>query len=202
LKVIYKYSQNFCFLISGFLIVSASIQATIAAASQIAPAFHIRQERTSSQQVLVSRPNPQDLLIASFLRFNNIASLEDYARWLKNNMLFQSQEQDDLWPKPEDILKRKSGDCEDYAILTSSVVQVLGYEPQIMAFIRPGGAHAVCAFKVDGYYVWLDNDEVKMTNARTLNEFSQHIAAHYKYNQVMEFDLVNKKWELVYRQKA
>ena len=175
----------------------------LAAENDAARSFHIRQEKTSAHQVLVSRPNPQDLTVADFLFQNNIRTLEDYAAWLKSNVRFRGGDEfSDAWPSPQDVLRRKEGDCEDYAVLTSAVAQVLGYQPQFFAFARTGAAHAVCAFKVNGRYVWFDNAEMKTTKAETFVDFARHITLNYQYNQLMEYDLATREWTPLYLRKA
>lgn len=159
----------------------------------------IRQEIKKEEGVLMSRPQEIDLKILEIIRVNKIHSFEDYSRWLEDNIRYRKDQRWDIWSNPKATLQKRSGDCEDYAFLTVAVARLLGYEPRFIAFVRNKFAHAVCAFKRDGYYVWFDNARFITTQARTLEEFGDYITQEYKYNELHELDFTSREWRPVYK---
>lgn len=160
---------------------------------------HIRQVREKNNGVLVSKPDPVDVMIADLLRTQDIQSLDEYAQWLKNHILYRPDGKIDIWTAPPDTLKNGAGDCEDFSQLTAAVAQVMGYRPHFLAVARSGQWHAICAFNDNGRYVWFDNQELKKTDARTLEEFGLYITGRYQYPLLLEFDPSTRRWKVIYR---
>lgn len=165
--------------------------------------FHIQQEGIKRQNgVLMARPKPVDFKIINLIQSHNIGSLEDYARWLKQNIHYKKDEKKDQWATPEETLNKKSGDCEDYTFFNAEVLQVLGYEPRFLAVRKNRQAHAICIFKVDGYYFWFDNAELIKTRATTLPIFLRHIRDHHNYFAFSELNLKTNTWSALSRQSV
>ncbi|MDP2652683.1 MAG: transglutaminase-like domain-containing protein [Candidatus Omnitrophota bacterium] len=160
--------------------------------------FHINQEISALSGVLVSRPDPQDEEISKFIALHQIRSLEDYARWLKENIAYRRNERPDRWATPKETLAVRNGDCEDYAFLNTAVAQVLGYRPHVLALVRNGRAHAICTFKHDKTYVWFDNAKLIKTEAATLDEFARWIMSRYNYSSMLELNIDTRKWQVLY----
>ena len=161
--------------------------------------MHIRQDVTHADGVLVSRPRLLDEHIADFIDVHNIHSLEDYARWLQNNVRYQNDLSGNTWSEPDEFLNKRAGDCEDYASLTSAVLRVFGYQPRFLALKRVGAAHAICTFEKDGYYFWFDNAVMKKTKAGSFGEFVRHLVKDYNYSSLLELDQTSNRWILRYQ---
>ena len=167
--------------------------------------FNIRQESSSENGVYVSKPNNEDAMIAQFIYTNKINSLEDYSSWLQNNIHYEKAGGTEDWSKPAEIIERKKGDCDDFAVLTSAVARVMGYQPRFIALIRKAKgtdetiAHAVCVFQHNGNYVWFDNGKLIRTQAKTMDEFGQYITANYQYIQLSELNAGTQQWSTVYK---
>jgi predicted transglutaminase-like cysteine proteinase len=186
----------FCGLASGNL---SSLTFADETASSMSNYFHIRQETSSANGVLVSRPQPDDRMILDLFDTNRIHSVEDYAQWLQQNIKYQSDARGDAWLSPQQTLAQKSGDCEDFAFLNSAAIRVLGYEPHFLALVARHGSHAVCVFKKNDRYVWLDNAKVRKTETSSLTELARQLIANYHYSQVLELDLKTHQWQTVYQ---
>ena len=69
----------------------------------------------------------------------------------------------DYWATPEEILERRAGDCEDYAILKMALLRELGVSASDMAIVvlrdeSRGLFHAVLSLRLaGGHHVILDN---------------------------------------------
>ena len=73
------------------------------------------------------------------------------------------------------MLQKRRGDCEDYAFLNAAVLRVLGYRPEVLAMGGLGGNHAICVFKENGRYSWIDNARLKRSKAESILEFTKYL---------------------------
>ncbi len=146
--------------------------------------FVIRQETFQNNGVYVCRPVPIDKKIMDLLSNNNIHSLNDYMKWVADNIDYFKDKNGDEWLSPEETLIRKQGDCEDYAFLNEAVLRVFGYKPEIIAMQGANGGHAICIFKDRDMYCWIDNSVLKKTKARSLSELQKHLFSVYGYKRV------------------
>ncbi|HPN55696.1 MAG TPA: transglutaminase-like domain-containing protein [Candidatus Omnitrophota bacterium] len=158
------------------------------------PSFCIQQDSSRENGVLVSKPNRSDIQIRDFVLNADIKSIEDYANWLNHNIEYRKSHQFDAWVLPSDILRRRWGDCEDFALLNSAVLRVLGYQPRFLALQRARRAHAICTFQKDGAFFWFDNADIKNARATTLQDFVQLLKKQYHLSRVLELDLSTMQW--------
>ncbi len=161
--------------------------------------FTVRHEIVREDGVLVSRPKPLDKEIARIVESNNFESLEAYSQWLGENVHYRKDESRDVWADPQETLKKRGGDCEDFAFLNFEVLKVLGYQPRFFALVREGEAHAICVFKKDGFYMWFDNATLKKTDARDLREFAESVTKRHNFLKLSELNIGTRGWETVYR---
>ena len=177
--------------------------ATLAGAQEITPItdLYVASEISHQNGVLVSRPQPLHQEIVDLIDRNKIKSLEDYAKWLKDNIHYQNDGTKDIWSTPEQMLRKKTGDCEDYALLNASVLQVLGYQPHFLALVRNDlrHAHAICTFKYNGYFLWFDNAKLKKTSTASLEQLARDLSEQYHYSTLFEFNLKTKNWNILYK---
>ena len=117
--------------------------------------------------------------VADFLERHDIETLDSYALWLKKNVRYKADLFGDSWSSPEETLKRRRGDCEDFAFLSEEVLSQLGYEPYVIAFMRrdTGDWHAICAFKEEGLYNYFDNFNLVKTRTESLECLTRLIGA-------------------------
>jgi len=159
--------------------------------------FNIRQEVFEEGQVFVCRPHSTDEKILNVVGNNNIGTLGDYARWLKANIKYKKDGKGDRWMAPEETLREQYGDCEDYAFLNAAVLSVMGYEPEVLALMRFDGIHAICVFKKNGCYWWMDNAELKRSQAQSFSEFARCIFNEYRSFCLLTLNFENKNWNIL-----
>ena len=186
-------------LLNVFLSALFLSSGAIAAMALDEPTFTIGQQHLHTNGVLISRPDPLDIKIAHLMSVNGIQSLEDYARWLKDNITYKTDGPKDSWSPAEETLIRKSGDCEDYAFLNIAALKVLGFKPQIFILSGKDGYHAICAFQKDGHFAWFDNSRLKETQATSILELAQLVATGKHYSSVNELDLTTRQQRLIYK---
>jgi len=159
--------------------------------------FVIRQEIVRIRGVFVCRPHPVDEKIMNIINHNAIDSFEDYIHWLKENIKYESDNGRDCWSMPEDTLRKKYGDCEDYAFLNAAFLSVFGYNPEVLAVTKPDGIHAICVFEDNGYYCWIDNADLRRSSAQSMVEFSKYIFEEYRGFYLLEPNFKNGKWDVL-----
>ncbi len=197
-----RYSPRaFRFALSFLVSLTVSSSSSAYAAERVAKIneFHIAQEIFRENGVLVARPNDLDVKLMNLLRSENIHTLEDYARWLKKSVKYKTDGRHDAWAPPQETLKSKNGDCEDYTLLNTAMLKVLGFESRFLALKDSSQAHAICVFKRDGYYHWFDNAELKKTDARTLAELARHLLKNNRYSSLFEIDVQKQSWNLIHK---
>jgi hypothetical protein len=167
--------------------------------NNLAQQIKLAQESFRTNGVLISRPRQLDLQIVDIIQTNRFQNLEDYSQWLQKNVHYLPDQNGEHWASAQETLVKHTGDCEDYTILTSEVAKVLGYRPQFVALFRNGKAHAICAFKYKGYYVWFDNAKLKKSHAQSLEQLGQELVTQYAYSYMMELDQQTKQWQMVYK---
>jgi hypothetical protein len=159
----------------------------------------ISQEKYESNGLLISRPSSLDERVRDFIIFKNINSLQDYVQWLAKNVQYR-KERIDSWSSPQDTLKKKYGDCEDFAFLNAAFLRVLGYKPKVVGVVRRFGRnHAICVFKDNGYYLWFDNAKLKRTPAKSILEFAQYIFTKYNISALRELKFKARSEDILFR---
>jgi len=164
--------------------------------------YPLRQEIVREKGVLVSRPNPFDTQINFIIETNRIRNIDDYCRWLKRNILFRRDKFGDHWADPSETLKKRQGDCEDFAFLNRKVLADLGLKPRFWALVKEEGAHAICVFEKDGYYMWFDNADLRRKKAGSLASFARWLTQTYDVTQLEELDPQSKRWLIVYKRNG
>jgi len=160
----------------------------------------ISQEKYRSGGILISRPSPLDEKIRNLIIFNNIRVIEDYIQWLQKNIQYKKDKGPDTWSAPEETLHKKYGDCEDLAFLNAAFLRVGGYQPKVWGIVRqPGRNHAICAFKENGYYSWIDNAKLKRTQAQSIVQFAKHILREYDCISICELHSQTKGWDILFK---
>lgn len=82
---------------------------------------------------------------------NNKQNNSKHVKYQKDELIFG---QPDYWQTPNEFLKNKLGDCEDFAIAKFFDLKKEGYNPQIVYCMDKKSGHAVCV--VDDYILDLD----------------------------------------------
>lgn len=86
------------------------------------------------------------VLVSAPLYPSYIKTPQDLGKWISNSFTYQKEEVD-YWKTPEETVKDKGGDCEDFAILAKKILKDLGYEPHLVVLRTTLKAHAICVFK-------------------------------------------------------
>ena len=79
---------------------------------------------------------------------DSIRTPEDLAQWFSSKFTY-AMEIPDRWQKAEETLSLKTGDCEDFAILSRALLDKMGIRCEIVIVEFKGlpMAHAICAWQ-------------------------------------------------------
>jgi len=159
----------------------------------------VSQEKYQVGSILISQPHPVDEKMRDLIIFNNIRTLDDYISWLEKNIKYKKDKGQDEWAGPQETLRKKYGDCEDFAFLNAAFLRVAGFQPKVLGVMRRlGGNHAICAFKENGYYSWIDNNQLERTQAESILQFAEYIFVKYGCSSLRELKLQTKGYDVVY----
>lgn len=109
---------------------------------------------------------------------SSIRTPEALACWLSNNFRYELK-LTDAWQTPEETMKLKKGDCDDFALLAQAALKGLGIKSDvvIIKFRGLNVLHAVCIWKDKaGLYNFISNCELVRTGKA---DISQAIAKFY-----------------------
>ena len=107
--------------------------------------------------------------------------------WMKYNLTYQ-KEKIDYWKTPEETIKDKGGDCDDFAILAQEILKDLSLEGDIIYLSKSKGkenwkiGHMICLFKnKKGEYQIFDNQYLLKHNSENAIETILHYYPEYDY---------------------
>jgi hypothetical protein len=106
--------------------------------------------------------------------------------------------------QPESFLRRRRGDCDDYAILADLVLKPKGFATRLVQVKLAGQIdHAICYVNESGAYLDYNNRKVFFTLARsgaTVREIAAKVADSLESNwtSAFEFEYTARKKVLLY----
>ncbi len=120
-----------------------------------------------------------------------LSSPKAIAQWMKKNLDFKEDQAifgtEDYWQSAQEILKRKAGDCEDYAILAKALLDELGMESYVISFYGPNDyAHTIVLFKDKGGYNVMNEDRLYHYHSKTVEEALSRVHPEWTWGGVAE----------------
>ncbi len=82
---------------------------------------------------------------------------------------------DEYWQGPEEMLTRKKGDCEDYAVFAKAMLEEMGYSACLISLYWEDDAHTVTVFQRDGYWWFFNVNRLQKSFATSLLELANEI---------------------------
>lgn len=122
------------------------------------------------------------VLISAPLYPNWIKNPTDLSLWLKNNFIYQAEEEGhDHWKKPEETIKDKRGDCEDLSFLVDKILTDLNYKTKVIAVFWEKNGHAICIIEENNKYSFFSNQYYFPTKYDSIKELVEKNYPTYKY---------------------
>jgi hypothetical protein len=110
-------------------------------------------------------------------------------KFMKKNLHYVSDRaqfgEDEYWQTPEEMLKRKTGDCEDYALFAQAVLQQMGYRAFILSVYWDRDAHTVVVFENEGRWNLFNLAELREVKADSLQALANAIETNWSYLGIM-----------------
>lgn len=103
---------------------------------------------------------------------SQVKSPDGIARWFSQDFRYQFSIPN-IPQTPEEMLKSKGGDCDDFAALASAVLEHMGIPSRVVAieFKDPNDGHAVCIWMdPDGTYSFISNQQIFHTDKTDMYE--------------------------------
>jgi len=145
--------------------------------------------------VYSSGPDLIDSEILSFLRSRGINDITAFAEWLSQNTSYRKDIEGDIWASPSETLKKRKGDCEDFAFLSERVARLLGYESHILILSNRKSSHSICAFEMDGFFFIFNNNRLQKTRARSLEELARILTSQTEFTTCKRMNTESHPWE-------
>ncbi|MDP3919492.1 MAG: transglutaminase-like domain-containing protein [Candidatus Omnitrophota bacterium] len=105
------------------------------------------------------------------------------AKYLWRHFSFETDQrqfgQEEYWQSPSEFMTRGKGDCEDFAILASSLLKQSGVKSFIVNIYGSRFAHTICVFEENGKLNAIDGSEIKRLAADSLEELAKKIHADW-----------------------
>ena len=79
---------------------------------------------------------------------SSITTVQDLVEWFSREFSYR-MEVPDTWQLPDETIRSKEGDCEDFAVLASAFLGKIGVQSDIaiVSFQGLGVSHALCSWK-------------------------------------------------------
>lgn len=130
------------------------------------------------------------------LSFSNFApqldTPEAIADYLWKNFVFEKDQRlygkSDYWQSPEEFLKTRKGDCEDFAIFAQALLRRNGISSFLLSIYGRGYAHTVCVFLQNGVYHMMDGSQIVHTKTSNLKGLMTEIHPFWTHGAVVGFD--------------
>ncbi|MBI4115463.1 MAG: transglutaminase-like cysteine peptidase [Candidatus Omnitrophica bacterium] len=107
--------------------------------------------------------------------------------------------QDEYWQSPEEMLERKQGDCEDYALFAEAILKKNGYRTFIFSVYWEDDAHTVAVFEKEGKWGIFDLDDLRYLKGDSIEDLGKAIKHDWSYLGIMRKDgntgIINRKFQ-------
>ena len=122
---------------------------------------------------------------------SEINNPKDLVKFMKKNFTFTEDPdlfgQVDYWQSPEEFLKKRAGDCEDYALFSQHMLKQLGLESHVISFYGKNGfAHTITVFKDKGVYNVINEDRLYKYKAKSLEEALSRVNPYWTWGAFAE----------------
>lgn len=91
----------------------------------------------------------------------------------------------DYWQSPEELWKRKKGDCEDFALFAQYALAHHGMEAYVIsAYGMNGYAHTFVIFKEGGVYHVINEDRLYHYGAKSIEEAISRVYPYWSWGAI------------------
>lgn len=110
---------------------------------------------------------------------SHLKTPEDIARYAWKNFRFERDQRhfgkEEYWQSPEEFIRNKAGDCEDFALFTQTLLKRNGHPAFLLNVYGGRFAHTVVVFKRDGKYHAVDGASVIRKGFDRLEDLARYV---------------------------
>lgn len=109
-----------------------------------------------------SKPKFNPSSVMDLVKYYGADDITSISNWISDNIwYYKDWIKADEWQPADVTMKRRKGDCEDFAVLYSMVFTILGWDHRIYCgYPNRGVGHAICVAEMpNGSYCYTSNDE-------------------------------------------
>jgi len=162
---------------------------TAAVAEELPPtSMHAYLSPTASTPFPHAVPNPAALTELA----RTYTTPKAVAKFLRREFTFARDEAlfgaEDRWQTPEEFLSRRTGDCEDYALLARELLRRNGIEAYVFSLIgQEGYAHTVAVYLDErGRYNVINQDRLRTYRAKSLEALASALYPGWTWGAIAE----------------
>ena len=104
---------------------------------------------------------------------------------------------EEYWQSPEELLRNRQGDCEDFAIFAHQILKSHGWNSFLMNIYGGRFPHTVCVFKENGTYHVIDGTDLIRTKTTDLKALISEIDPFWKEGAIVTHQKNSKQGRIV-----
>ena len=112
------------------------------------------------------------IILTTSLVPKTVKNYLNFSEWISEFTYRAEKDGEDYWKTPEETIKDRGGDCEDFAILAVDTLRGLGYKMYLIVIThRSGGkqyGHAIALLKHDAGFSYFSNNKYFSTRHNNL----------------------------------
>ena len=110
-------------------------------------------------------------------------------KFMRKNFLYVEDRilfgRDEYWQTPEEMLHRKKGDCEDFAVFAEAILKRNGYHVFLFSVFWQEDAHTVTVFEKDGKWGIFDLDNLRSLKGNSIKDLGNEIKHSWSFLGIM-----------------
>jgi len=104
-------------------------------------------------------------------------------KFMRNNFTYVEDrfllDVDEYWQGAQEMLVRRQGDCEDYAVFTKAILERMGYRVFLLSLYSGADAHTVTVFEKNGRVGVFDLDKLLTPRSDSLGRIASEVNSRW-----------------------
>ena len=165
----------------------------------------------ANNSILVSADGPSEVLqshpaqpasqpkdVAQLLKNNHIQTVDDYARWLGQNIKYVKISGHEEWESWQTTVLRGYGDCKNLSALNAEVLKNLGFNPRLIGYDMGSGGHLFTIFEKNGVFNIFDNTNLYATQLRSMEDVGSLLFQKHNIDSLFEINIESKSVQYLF----
>lgn len=134
-----------------------------------------------------------------------VFSVKTLEIWLLKNFQYEA-EKGDYWKTPEEMVKDKVGDCEDFAFLNKKILNDFGFESQVYHIYgrtkinnkTSEYSHAICVFESNGKFYYFSNQYFIKKSFDSVKELVEYDCNYWFWYAKLDINKIHQPFDKVW----